>query len=96
MTGRTSRRSWKRYINNQFLTPIPKTDSLAVRWLRRPLRRAMLQAAGKLLSVPSERSPRASRPKILLIRPDHLGDLLFLTPALKFLREQMSEADRLR
>jgi heptosyltransferase-2/heptosyltransferase-3 len=74
------------------LTPIPKTDSLAVRWLRRPLRRAMLQAAGNLLSVPSERSPRASRPKILLIRPDHLGDLLFLTPALKFLREQMSEA----
>ena len=31
-------------------------------------------------------------PRILCIRPDHLGDLLFLTPTLRWLRSQLSEA----
>ncbi len=30
--------------------------------------------------------------RVLLVRPDHLGDLLFVGPALRFLRESMPEA----
>jgi ADP-heptose:LPS heptosyltransferase len=33
-----------------------------------------------------------SAPRILLIRPDHLGDLILMTPILKALREQTPEA----
>jgi heptosyltransferase-2/heptosyltransferase-3 len=32
------------------------------------------------------------RPRILLIRPDHFGDMLFVTPALRFLRKQLPDA----
>ncbi len=39
---------------------------------------------------PSIRSPSVDR--ILLIRPDHLGDLLFTTPALRLLREAFPQA----
>ena len=37
-------------------------------------------------------SPPARRAKILLIRPDHLGDLLFLTPALRYLLSLLPDA----
>ncbi len=49
-----------------------------------------LQLAGAWLSrrVPTPPTPK----KILLIRPDHLGDLLFLTPALRHLRQSLPEA----
>ena len=42
----------------------------------------------KLLSHQSHPSPQS----ILLIRPDHLGDLLFTTPALRLLREAFPQA----
>ncbi|MBI4316987.1 MAG: glycosyltransferase family 9 protein [Chloroflexi bacterium] len=38
------------------------------------------------------RRERAGRPRILLIRPDHIGDVLFTTPALRLLRAHMAEA----
>ncbi|MEP7200084.1 MAG: glycosyltransferase family 9 protein, partial [Chloroflexota bacterium] len=70
-------------------TPIPKTDPPS---LRKPLRLAMLRA----MAVPLSRLGRGvgggGRQRLLLIRPDHLGDLLCVTPALKFLRAQMPDA----
>lgn len=52
------------------------------------LRRALLQvlAALPLPAMPSARGMERQSPRILLIRPDHIGDLLFATPALRLLR----------
>jgi lipopolysaccharide heptosyltransferase II len=52
--------------------------------LARPLR------LGNQQDYPFIRSPSVDR--ILLIRPDHLGDLLFTTPAIRLLREAFPEA----
>ncbi len=75
-------------------TPIPKTDSLSARVIRQPLRRWLLRAVGVSLSLRGRGARVEGQPpkKILLIRPDHLGDLLFVTPALKFVREQLPHA----
>ena len=91
-------------------TPIPKSDPPS---FRKPLRLALLRAAGVALRSSSPRPisgkapPTGSRPqvlgavvqgsgravpRILLIRPDHLGDMLFLTPALRLLRAQLPDA----
>ncbi len=53
------------------------------------VRRAGLQLIGRLYPRPrlSNVAPRS----ILLIRPDHLGDVLFLTPALHALRERLPD-----
>jgi heptosyltransferase-2/heptosyltransferase-3 len=79
-------------------TPIPKTDPPAVRLVRRPLRLLMLRVMGMIIPTPDP-SPAIKQPsqergmsRILLIRPDHLGDLLCVTPSLKFLREQLPGA----
>jgi len=49
----------------------------------------LLQAIGRLYGRPAtSAAPRS----LLLIRPDHLGDLLFLTPALHSLRRALPEA----
>ena len=72
-------------------TPVPKSDPPS---LRKPLRLALLRAAGIALRPPSP-PPAAlqnSSPRILLIRPDHLGDMLFVTPALRLLRAQLPAA----
>jgi ADP-heptose:LPS heptosyltransferase len=56
---------------------------------RNAARRAMLRGAGLLLPRPGA----AGEPRrILLIRPDHLGDLLFLTPGLHALRAALPSA----
>ena len=72
-------------------TPVPKTDHPS---LRRPLRLALLRVAALALSLRGRQATEegASNPRILLIRPDHLGDLLFVTPALRFLRAQLPAA----
>ncbi|MBC8447913.1 MAG: glycosyltransferase family 9 protein [Chloroflexi bacterium] len=61
---------------------------------RQRLRLAFLRAVGVALRSLASGSPsRIPRPpSLLLIRPDHLGDLLFLTPALRWLRERLPEA----
>jgi len=41
---------------------------------------------------PRELPGQLAHPRILVIRPDHLGDMLFLGPALRWLREQMPQA----
>ncbi|MFQ6001288.1 MAG: glycosyltransferase family 9 protein [Anaerolineae bacterium] len=58
------------------------------RWLRRIALRALAYSSAPFL--PSERPSRISR--ILLIRPDHIGDLLFTTPALRLLRTECPQA----
>jgi heptosyltransferase III len=55
--------------------------------LRRSLRLLLLRAAGRLLRLLSRQPPRELR-RVLLIKPDHLGDVLLLTPALRLLRRQ--------
>lgn len=60
--------------------------------LRRSLRLLLLRGVGALT-----RRPRAdhSRPvrRVLVIKPDHLGDVLLLTPALQLLRRQRPELE---
>jgi len=59
------------------------------------LRLLLLQAAGGTSMRLLPRADLASlppRPRILLVRPDHLGDLLFTTPALRWLRGRLPEA----
>ena len=68
-------------------TPKPKTHPTSP--LKRWLRLRMLRLAGLAQPQPTISGRRA---KILLIRPDHLGDLLFLTPALRYLRTLLPEA----
>jgi len=48
----------------------------------------LIPSAAKPPSRPSHPSPQS----ILLIRPDHLGDLLFTTPAVRLLREAFPQA----
>ncbi|HLI28351.1 MAG TPA: glycosyltransferase family 9 protein [Chloroflexota bacterium] len=59
------------------------------RWRRRLLRGLALP----LRWGPRERLPADSRrPRVLVVRPDHLGDLLLATPALALLRAALPEA----
>ena len=68
-------------------TPKPKTQS--VYSLKRLLRLNILRMVGPLF-FRYTRSTR--RTKILLIRPDHLGDLMFLTPSLRYIRDMLPQA----
>jgi lipopolysaccharide heptosyltransferase II len=61
-----------------------------IRTPRQRLRRALLRTFARLARPPRRPSPRASR--LLVIRPDHLGDLLFATPALRMLRRRYPNA----
>ncbi|MBI1800585.1 MAG: hypothetical protein HYR71_03030, partial [Chloroflexi bacterium] len=74
-------------MGNLFPTPIPKTDPPS---LRKPLRLLLLRLLGLAFNTPAQ--PHPVNRRVLLIRPDHLGDLLFVTPALRTLRAQMPDA----
>jgi len=68
--------------------PIPRPKVQSTNPLKKWLRLYLLRMVGLVQS----RRPKSSRcDKILLIRPDHLGDLLFLTPALRYLRTLLPE-----
>ncbi len=56
--------------------------------MRRRLARAVAHYAHRRTTTPPSDAPQ----RILLIRPDHLGDLLFLGPALRWLRNQRPHA----
>ena len=55
---------------------------------RQRVRFLALRMAGRLYDRTSGMPPPRS---VLLIRPDHLGDMLFLTPGLRALREHLAE-----
>ncbi|HLZ07268.1 MAG TPA: glycosyltransferase family 9 protein [Chloroflexota bacterium] len=57
---------------------------------RGDFRRAVLATTGRILRSSSEGA--SAWHKILVVRPDHLGDLLFLTPALRALRTALPTA----
>ncbi len=58
--------------------------------LRAQTRRAMLSALARL-PIPPSRGARAD--SLLLIRPDHVGDVLFITPAVRALRAALPDAE---
>lgn len=62
---------------------------------RERARRLGLRAAGRALAARERRGEpsRARLERLLLVRPDHLGDLLWLTPALRRLRAAWPEAE---
>lgn len=59
------------------------------RTLRQVIRLGLLRAVGGLYPKTKLSQPPRS---LLLIRPDHLGDVLFLTPGLHALRHALPEA----
>lgn len=52
----------------------------------------LLGAAGAHTAAQSTTKPLAATPRILLVRPDHLGDLLMTTPVLHALKQQAPNA----
>lgn len=58
--------------------------------LKHLVRRAGLRA---IAALPVTTTGPAERPRILLIRPDHLGDVLLSTPAMRALRELRPDAE---
>ena len=59
--------------------------------LRARLRLLVLQIVGALLRRVQRRAPQRIE-RVLVIKPDHLGDVLLLTPALRALRQQLPQA----
>ncbi|MBI5880295.1 MAG: glycosyltransferase family 9 protein [Chloroflexi bacterium] len=71
------------------ITPTPKSDPPT---FRRPLRLWLLRALGLPLRARSRWLNIQPPRRVLLVRPDHLGDMLFVTPALRWLRAQLPDA----
>lgn len=59
--------------------------------LRDRVRLLVLHIAGALLRRVQRRAPQRIE-RVLVIKPDHLGDVLLLTPALRALRQQLPRA----
>ena len=59
---------------------------------RELIRRYLLKLTGPLLSRGASETILPQPSNILVIRPDHLGDLLFATPALRLLRHSFPDA----
>lgn len=76
---------------NFTLLPVPKPPKRATPLLKKWLRLTILHLIGPTLRWRTE--PNTNRlDNILLIRPDHLGDLLYLTPAIRYLRDLLPQA----
>ena len=70
--------------------PFARPPEPLARGLSERVRLAGLQAIGPRYARP--RSARAKPRSVLLIRPDHLGDMLFATPSFRLLREALPQA----
>ena len=72
------------------LDPLPSTllphESAARRWVRRGFLRT-------LAFCRPYRFPASHLDRILVIRPDHIGDVLLVTPALRLLRQAFPESE---
>ncbi len=72
------------------LDPLPSTllprESIAKRWARRGMLRL-------LALLRPYRFPSAHIDRILVIRPDHIGDVLLITPALRLLRQSFRASE---
>lgn len=70
--------------------PLPSTllprESVAKRWLRRGFLRT-------LSFLRPYRFPASHLDRILVIRPDHIGDVLLITPALRLLRRAFPDSE---
>lgn len=60
---------------------------------RTRLRHALLTSAARLLQHSYGTSTACDAPRVLLLRPDHLGDLLLATPTIAALRETLPAAE---
>ncbi|HEX6289898.1 MAG TPA: glycosyltransferase family 9 protein [Herpetosiphonaceae bacterium] len=60
--------------------------------LRRAIRLLLLRGVGAVARRFVRSSPQQAR-RVLVIKPDHLGDVLLLTPALRLLRQQQPDAE---
>ncbi|NLE76887.1 MAG: glycosyltransferase family 9 protein, partial [Chloroflexi bacterium] len=58
---------------------------------RERARLTVLWAAGRALGRPTPQPALPAGARLLLVRPDHLGDLLFVTPALAWLRQALPQ-----
>lgn len=67
---------------------------LAQTWHQRPARHALrdLALAG-LAKLPLAPPQRSKTNRVLVIRPDHLGDALLMTPALQFIKRQQPQTE---
>lgn len=61
--------------------------------MRSAARLVGLRAIGSILRVSPESLPRTARERIAVMRPDHLGDVLLSTPALRVLRQREPDAE---
>ena len=52
----------------------------------------MLQTTARAIGQGSQQPATTTPQRLLLIRPDHLGDVLWLTPALHALRQRLPDA----
>ncbi len=77
-------------MDTPYPEPLPSTllprESFAKRWVRRGL----LRTLGFFRPY---RFPAPHIARILVIRPDHIGDVLLITPALRLLRQAFPEAE---
>ncbi|MBI2941564.1 MAG: glycosyltransferase family 9 protein [Chloroflexi bacterium] len=58
--------------------------------LKAPIRRSLLRALGRA-TRPLIGAPPSTIRRVLVVRPDHLGDLLLMTPALRLLRTALPD-----
>ena len=69
----------------------PPASSSRAKTRRQQIRLSLLRLIPSLARVSSRQSHPSPR-SIVVIRPDHLGDLLFTTPAIRLLREAYPKA----
>ena len=69
------------------------TSAVAASPGKRAVRLALLRAVGAATAPLVPKATRTPPARVLVIRPDHLGDALFTTPALRALREALPGAE---
>ncbi|OQY46639.1 MAG: hypothetical protein B6242_07210 [Anaerolineaceae bacterium 4572_78] len=73
--------------------PIPEPKILSDNHFKKLLRLNLFRLIGKINTIRKCDFRTPQNPRIVLMRPDHIGDILFLTPALLHLRKLYPHAD---